>query len=391
MVRFRIGLPLLLLAAACTGKRFPPTPANLQVREPLADSVESVVFLVGDAGMAQLESSPLLLTLRREVDQWSQRLGREGAVTVLYLGDNVYPRGLRDSNTPEFPLDSAILQSQLDVMTAENTRQLKTTAVFIAGNHDWGHLTGAAGRDRLFNMASFIARRSRLANFQGTLLPRPGDATVARFDVGRHIRLLLIDSAWWLLEANLADKQRFIAHMERELANTEGRAIVIAAHHPWSSGSSHGGIIPFWKTIGLRWLLNRTGTTLQDINSLPYRALRNQLNDLFTKHGAPLLWAGGHDHNLQVMKGTLANEPRFDIVSGAGSKTSLVAPIPSTMFARAEPGFMRLVAMKNGNIDLFVVSAPDSFLKCLGNEAVRLQCVEAGSKEFRTVYSIRLR
>ena len=383
-------LATTVLVTAC-GKKFPSSPVNLTVREPTPDSVESVVFLVGDAGMARLDASPLLTRLRNEVEQWSQRLARGGAVTVLFLGDNVYPVGVRDATDPAFPHDSTRLQSQIDALTGDHTRKQWTNAFFIAGNHDWGHMAGAPGRDRLFNQATFIARRSRAAGFEAALLPAPGDATVNRVDVGRFLRLLLIDSAWWMLEANDSEKARFLTAMEKELKDTDGRSIVIAAHHPWSSGASHGGLVPLWKGIGVRWLLNRSGAILQDINSLPYRALRNELNAMFVKYGRPLLWAGGHDHNLQVMKSNTEHEPAYDIVSGAGSKTSKVGPTPNTVFARSEPGFMRLVAMKDGAVNLFVVSAAEDFLECTGPaEAVR-QCVEVGAREFRTVYSVRLR
>lgn len=384
-------LAALLAAAGCSGREFPDTPANLSVPEPPQDSVESVVFLVGDAGYATMQTSPLLLRLRDEVDQWSRNLARTGAVTVLYLGDNVYPVGVRDAGDRRFPEDSAHLQAQLDVMTGEHTRTLRTRAVFIPGNHDWGHMAGAEGRDRLFNQATFIARRARAANLTAELLPRAGGASVAPVDVGRHLRLLLIDSAWWLLEADKAEKQRFMQLMEQELSKTDGRSIVIAAHHPWQSGSSHGGLVPFWKALGLRWFLNRSGTALQDVNSLPYRDLKDQLQRLFERHGPPVLWAGGHDHNLQVLRGDATAEPRFSIVSGAGSKTTQVAPTNSTLFSRDEPGFMRLVAMRNGSIRLYVVSAPENFIRCEGPDAFIVQCREVGQREFRTVYSTRLR
>ena len=384
-------LVIALLCASCAGKEFPDTPVNLAVREPQPDSIESVVFLVGDAGYSTMKNSPLLMRLKDEIEQWSQHLGRAGAVTVLYLGDNVYPVGVRDATHPKFPEDSAHLQAQLDVFSGEFTRRLRTKAVFVPGNHDWGHMDGEPGRDRLFNQATFIARRSRAANIEAELLPRAGGASVARVDVGRFIRLLLIDSAWWLLEADRAEKQRFMEIMEEELRLPAERVLVIGAHHPWQSGSSHGGLVPFWKALGLRWFLNRSGTALQDVNSLPYRDLKDQLQRLFERHGPPLLWAGGHDHNLQVLKGDQRPEPRYTIISGSGSKASKVGPTNSTLFARDEPGFMRLVALRDGRIDLFVVSAPEEFIRCVGTEAEVAQCVEVGAREFKTVYSLRLR
>jgi hypothetical protein len=373
------------------GKSFPPTPASLFVREPHADSVESVIFVIGDAGKATLETSPILHRLHNEIEQWSKSM-RDSTVIALFLGDNVYPVGLRDADDPAFAEDSTHMQGQLDVVSGEEARRHGTRAVFIAGNHDWGHMAGEPGRVRVANMHRFIARRSRAGGFHAEFEPRAGDPGPGVIILGRYLKLLLIDTAWWLLEANPAEKDRFIAKLEREMANRGDRELVIAAHHPWQSGSAHGGLVPFWQTIGVKWLLSRSGASLQDLNSLPYRDLKTRIAQVFAQTKPPLLFAGGHDHNLQVLKGTQPGDPPFSVVSGAGSKGSDVGPTEGMLFRRAEPGFMRLVVLKSGAIDLFVVSANEDFLDCSNmSEFFLEQCLETGAREFRTVFSTRLR
>jgi hypothetical protein len=378
------------IALSCS-KRIEHTPVTLNVREPHADSIESVVFLIGDAGQGTLETSPILHRLRNEVEQWSSTL-RDSAVVVLYLGDNVYPGGVHDEDDKNFPQDSSHLQAQLDVVAGAWARQHVARAVFIAGNHDWGHLPGEAGRDRLSNMQRFVVRRARAGKFHADFQPLAGDPGPSPLYVGRHVKLLLVDTAWWLLEADYEEKLSFLRKLERETADRRGRELVIAAHHPWRSGSAHGGIVPFWRTIGVRWLLSRSGAMLQDLNSLPYRDLKSQFSAAFKRFGPPLLFAGGHDHNLQIIGATLATEPRFSVVSGAGSKSSVVGPTEGSVFHRAEPGYMRLVTLKNGSIHLYVVSAIDDFRECdSGDEASRRQCLDSGAREFRTVFSMRLK
>ena len=61
------------------------------------------------------------------------------------------------------------------------------------------------------------------------------------------------------------------------------------------------------------------------------------------------------------------------------------------LFRRSEPGFMRLVIMKNGSVDIFVVSAPAEFLECIGTQTAVAQCMEAGTRAFKTVFSVRLK
>ena len=385
--------PLILLLVAVTGcarRSYPEVPVQSGVPEPRADSIESVLYLVGDAGEATMENSPVLRRLRSEVEQWSETLTRENSLVVLYLGDNVYPRGMRDRTDPGWAQDSTHLQAQIDVVSGPNGKKNRARAVFIAGNHDWGHMPGPPGVARLRNMQDFIGRRS--PGVYAALLPAAGETGPTTIDISRHVRLLLIDTAWWLLEANYNAKAEFLQRLDSALAAVGDRSVVLAAHHPWTSGSSHGGLISFWEGIGVKWLMARSGAALQDINSLPYRDLREQFTRIFIKRGTPLLFAGGHDHALQVIKGMSATDPKYIVVSGAASKSSKVGPTDGTVYRNPGPGFMRFVALKNGAVDLFVVAANPDFLHCdAADEAVREQCLEVGPREFRTVYSVRLK
>jgi hypothetical protein len=112
---------------------------------------------------------------------------------------------------------------------------------------------------------------------------------------------------------------------------------------------------------------------------------------VFRRNRPPLLFAGGHDHNLQVIRGVQEDGPLFSVVSGAGSKASKVGPTDGTLFYSDTPGYMRLVAMKSGAVDLFVVSTIADFRSCSGDEAQRQQCLEAGAQSFHTVFSTRLK
>ena len=389
MIKRAVAIACMLLLFAACGKRFPPTELTIGVPEPHADSIDSVVFMIGDAGQGTWETSPILHRLYSEVEQWSRSL-RDSSVLVLFLGDNVYPGGIREG-TPEFAQDSAHLEGQLNTVAGEQARAHKTRAVFIAGNHDWGHKPGLEGQQRLANMQRLIERRAQAGGYRAFLLPRSGDPGPAVVHVGRKIKLLLIDTAWWLLEADYQQKLSFLQKLDKEVATLGERELVIAAHHPWQSGSAHGGLVPFWSSIGVRWLLARSGAMLQDINSLPYRDLKNQFSAVFRKYRPPLLFAGGHDHNLQVIRATLPDEPLYNIVSGAGSKSSEVGPTDGSLFFRDEPGYMRLVTLRNGSVDLFVVSASEDFKLCeSSDDALRQQCLVEGARSFRTVFSRRL-
>ncbi|MGQ0562030.1 MAG: hypothetical protein ACT443_09170 [Gemmatimonadota bacterium] len=384
--------PILVCAAlaACGRKELPKLPTSF-VAEALPPAVESVVFIVGDMGASLWERSPMPRRLARDVAWWARALGRDSAVAVLFLGDNIYPAGLHDPTEEEWPQDSAHLETQVRIFAGPEARRYKAFGAFIAGNHDWGNEPGAEGRHRIKNQEEFLARR-RAAGTHVRLLPPDATPGPGIVDIGRQLRILLIDTAWWLLSADAAEKQRTMERLQAAMLDADGRNIVIGAHHPMRSASAHGGLTSFWKAFGVRWLLNKSGAALQDLNSLPYRDLLDRLDAIFRVTGPPLLFAGGHDHALQVLRAVDETEPRYMIVSGAGSKSSTVGHTEGMLYRSLEPGFMKLVVRKNGGIDLFVYTAPEGFLMCyVSTPDVQEQCVEAGAAEFRVKYGLTLR
>ena len=376
--------------AGCAQKALPDLPPSF-VRDVPADSVESVIFWIGDVGNAEWGKSPLVHRLAADVEQWARALPRDSSVAVVFLGDNVYPGGLRDPGRPEFWPDSTHLEAQVQVMRAVNARAKSAFAVFIPGNHDWGHKFGAEGEARLRNMHQFLQRR-HARGINVALLPAAGTPGPAVIDIGEHIRIIIIDTAWWLLAPNSPEKRQLMTRVEQAMASAGTRAIAIATHHPYKSASAHGGVVPIWSALGIKWLLYKTGAALQDLNSLPYRDFITGLTGIFERRGAPLLFVGGHDHVLQVIKATEPLDPRFMLVSGAGSKLSQVGHINGMVYRGREPGYMRLVVKKNGRMDLFVISADESFLTCdRGDPTATAQCLSAGIAAFRNTYSMPLR
>lgn len=366
-----------------------PLPPS-EVAQPAPGEVESVIFLVGDMGEAFWERSPLPRRLALEVENWSGRLGADSSVAVLFLGDNVYPRGLR-TEPAFFAADSAHLQAQVNIVSGPHAAANHAFGLFIAGNHDWGHNYGPVGQQRLRNQEEFLARR-RARGTGVTLFPKAATPGPGVVDVGKRLRFILLDTAWWLLSADEQEKARTMARLEEAMSKGRGREIIMAAHHPMKSASAHGGLVSLFDLFGVKWLLNKSGASLQDLNSLPYRDLRNRLTDVFRRTGPPFIFAGGHDHSLQLLRAVADSEPPYMIVSGAGSKTSKIGNKPGMLFRNEGPGYMQLVFLKNGGVELFIYHAPLRYLICAaGASADEEKCVQAGTAEFHTHYSIKLK
>src|SRR5690606_3609827 len=115
-------------------------------------------------------------------------------------------------------------------------------------------------------------------------------------DWGHHYRIVMLDTAWWLLEGDQAARLEVLRGIEEAFATAGDRTLMLAAHHPFRSGGPHAGGFSFWSTLGVRYLLYRSGAILQDITSRPYRQLEAGLRDIFGRHGPPLAFMGGHEH-----------------------------------------------------------------------------------------------
>src|SRR5690606_12528502 len=138
------------------------------------------------------------------------------------------------------------------------------------------------------------------------LEPPAGTGGPTIVDLGDHTRLLLLDTAWWLLYDQFDEgvaRDGVLKAIELAIMEAGDREIMIAAHHPFNSAGPHGGEFDFWETFGLRYVLARSGAILQDVSSLPYRELEAGLRDIFARRGEPLVFIGGHEHSLQVIHG----------------------------------------------------------------------------------------
>jgi hypothetical protein len=96
-----------------------------------------------------------------------------------------------------------------------------------------------------------------------------------------------------------------------------------------------------------------SGVSPQDIDDEANLAMMNELRQALVQK-PPLVWAAGHEHNLQVMKG--GREAAYALVSGSGSKSDSVTDADDTVYAQEALGFMEL-AFFEGDRALLVVHA----------------------------------
>ena len=333
---------------------------------PQAD-VDVTLFLIGDAGAPAPppDSEPVLLALRAA-------LSIAPHPVVAFLGDNIYPRGMPDSSAADRPEAERRLTAQLRVLGASGAR-----GIFVPGNHDWDR-QGPGGWDAVRRQERFIAAAGGMGS---ALLPAGGCPGPAVVDVGKVVRLVALDTQWWLHDGPKpegpasscpADSDgEVIDSLRAALKSAGGRAVVVLAHHPLATGGPHGGhfgwqahVFPLRAVKSWLWIplpligsaypiARENGISSQDAPSAAYRRMRATLDSGFAG-SPPLIYAAGHDHALQVIGGTSA---RYELLSGAGIFGHLdrVTALDSTRFAKRASGFMRVEFLRDGRARLSVI------------------------------------
>ena len=352
---------------------------------PPFESVESVLFLVGDAGQTVEGRSPLLEALRHDVERWAAVLP-DSSVAVAFLGDLVYPVGIREKTHPEYARDSTRLWNQIDLLSGRNARSRGAVGLFLAGNHDWGNTLGD-GIDRIENLEAEL-EVARNAGIAVALEPPGGSAGPSVRQLGEHLTLAMLDTHWFLQNPEGPETDAFVARVDSLMRNAGSRRVILAAHHPYRSAGPHGAIIPTYYRWGVGLILQKTGSLVQDLNSRAYAGLLSRMESVFRGvDDRPLMFAGGHDHSLQVMSSASDAEPDFSVVSGSGSKVSAIERSEALDFGATRPGYMMIVTTDDGSIRLYVVAGDRDRLLCPDADPDRSECMVMGENSFDIAYS----
>ena len=351
-------------------------------------AVDAVVFLVGDGGESIAGRSPVIAKLSADVEEWSGAIARDSAVSVVFLGDNVYPYGMRGPEDPAYAADSTRLWTQIEVVGGPAAREHTSLAYFIPGNHDWGQTRGDEGLARIINQDLALEAAKELG-YNVDLIPPGGDPGPFVRDLRRNVRLIAIDTHWFLQERAVAAKDELFERITEALVSAGDREVILMAHHPYTSAGPHGALVATTRAMGILYLLKKSGTLIQDLNSPIYTDFLARLGRAFELAGRPpLIFAGGHDHSLQVHLAQRPMDPRFSLVSGAASKLTEVSQVPGLGYAAARPGYMTLVFRTDDAVELYVTGGDPDRLICDQTDATeQATCMSEAVAAFEIVYS----
>jgi len=371
-------------------------------------AVEHRLFLIGDSGDPDPAGEPVLDALEARVQAAPQQ------TTVVFLGDLVYETGMPEPS----PIEGTAVEDVLDevLLNAFESRsdaerrvkaQVKaadfpgTRQILIPGNHDWDQF-GSGGWASVQRLGAHLETVRGLAAATVDFLPGGGCPGPVAVDVGASVRLIVVDTQWFLelgkrptpddnpTGCPYTTEDDVLAALVQDLkaAKAANRTAIVVGHHPLRSRGPHGGwlqphvhLFPFtmlgsYVPFFVRWFpLPGLGTLMveartrrspspQDFSFPDNERMRTRLaaamQEAAASGAAPLAYAAGHEHSLQVFEGDDEGGLPYLLVSGLGShsKASGVYHDATTLYAHSNPvggGFMQLDVLRDGRIRLAVI------------------------------------
>ncbi|MGV3507844.1 MAG: metallophosphoesterase [Sphingobacteriaceae bacterium] len=319
------------------------------------------LFLIGDTGDISLNKpDPVLQTLCSHFDD-KQALG------VIFLGDNIYPRGM--------PPISNILRKNAERTLDQHHEILKNykgDLVFIAGNHDWNK-GRKDGYDYIIRQEQYLRK---IFGDREVFLPANGCPGPVEINLNQHLTVVAIDTQWWMQTGlrpigkqygcGVSTEEEFFESLIEILDRNRHKHLLVAGHHPVYSYAIHGGsfklkhhLFPLTLYDENAWIpLPGIGSLLplyrkflgarEDVAHPRYRRLRKQLKEILSRY-PDLIYAAGHEHNLQYI---YKNKNHF-IVSGSGSKVKYVVQSGKHLkYGIKAKGFFKLHFEVDGSVYL---------------------------------------
>ncbi|MFV8369270.1 metallophosphoesterase [Flavobacterium sp. LB2R40] len=353
-----------------------------------SSKIAHTFYLIGDAGNTNEK------TVQQTLGVLENRLRKATKnSTLLFLGDNIYPKGLPSAEKPN---ERIIAESKL-------TNQLKISknfagqTIYIPGNHDW--YNGIKGLER---QAKYV---TEYLNDKKSFLPRKS-CGIDDVEINKNLIIITIDSQWFLEDwdnsptinddCTIKTREAFFIELESLLIKNQDKTVVLALHHPLMSNGSHGGqfslekqLFPLEQKIPLpvlgsviNFVRKTSGISPQDIQNKQYTLFIKRVKTLLQNQDNVIV-VSGHDHNLQYIE----NENIKQIISGAGSKSEAAKAIFPYDFSYGRNGYAALNVYQNGAAKVSFYGTQNGKEKLIHEQLVLDKKDNYDTREFPTTFS----
>jgi hypothetical protein len=337
------------------------------------DTISQRIILIGDAGQLTDGRHPV-------VDAVRNLIPLDNKTTILFLGDNLYPKGLPGEEFNTYPIERSVLDSQLSI--ADGT---PAKIFMIPGNHDWEN----GGRD---GFATVVREQLYVDYYPKKNIkfwPEDGCPGPKEISLGNEVTLILFDSQWWLQpndkpgiesDCDCKTKDELVSKIAEIAGRNSKKLVILACHHPFKSNGPHGGfftlkqhIFPFTDIFSGAYIplpligsiypiVRKVYGTPQDLHHPVYADMINEISAAIKSAAPNIIFTSGHEHNLEHIQDSSYNY----IISGSGSKKQRVSTSRKSLFTSPTQGFSVLEVSTNKNVTLTFYTVTDSVRKVYG-------------------------
>ena len=318
------------------------------------DSIQYRIIFIGDAGEMNTQQK---ITIGHAASQVIA-----GKTSVIYLGDNIYPRGLGLPGSETVEVTSDILRSQYQPMRSKGA-----TVYFIPGNHDWDR-SGPQGLAKIKYQGQFLQEQG---DSLLQLVPANGCPDPVEIKLTPRLTVIAYDSEWWLFpfdkgntdgECACKTKEEVITKMQELRYKNRDKIVLLASHHPFKTYGPHGGkftlkdhlfpltvlhknlYVPLPVIGSLYPLLRSTFSHPEDVKHFQYKNMINKVSGAFK--GFPnIAYVAGHEHGLQLIK-----HKWLQVVSGSGARQTHARKGKYSLFAESRQGYVIADLLANNNL-----------------------------------------
>ncbi|MEP7141727.1 MAG: BamA/TamA family outer membrane protein [Ferruginibacter sp.] len=308
------------------------------------DAIQYRVILIGDAGEMSAEQKAVLLDAAQK--------NIAGKTIALFLGDNIYPKGMELPGNKGAQASQDILRSEY-----EGLRKAGMPVYFVPGNHDWDK-SGPDGFKKMIQVNKFLRDQN-----DSLLQIIPKDACPGPYElvVSENLVVVAMDSEWWLYPfSKVAEgtgcecktKRDVLGKLNDIIQRNKDKIILFATHHPFKTYGSHGGYytlkdhifpltnltekmyIPLPVIGSLYPLLRILLPPTEDLKNVLYSDMISNVDDVLKLH-PNIIHVAGHEHALQLIQGAV-----LELGSGAGSKHTPVRNGKGSIFSSPSSGYV---------------------------------------------------
>ena len=331
-------------------------------------------YLIGDSGELDSNNPPENIVF----SAIKARINYEENAAFYFLGDNIYPDGLRDTSL-DYRNDLDIINAHIDL-----AETIDNKSYMIPGNHDWRSTTES------YNSMAALTEYLDIHSTKLKLKPKNGCPDPYVLKISKDHIFLIMDSQWWMDnkegdalnygDCDIESRHGLALNLEKLFIKHKNDQITVMMHHPLLSNGNHGGnfsfkqhvfpltdispnlyipmpiigsILPFYRNLG---------TNKQDVSYFRNNQLKELFDRIILRSGVKrVVFISGHEHSQQLFspEPLLSKSRVHYLVSGSGSQQSYVRKGGDAKFVSKKRGYQKMYLYEDGSVWLEILSVSD--------------------------------